>query len=40
MDSFGIMIKFMVGIRVYVKLFFRLRLQNHKNHEIIFGRAN
>ena len=40
MNSFGIMIKFMVGIRVYVKLFIRLRLQNHKNHGIIFGRIS
>ena len=42
MDSFWVIVtvRIRVGIRVYVKPFFRL--QNHKNqsHVTIFGRAN
>ena len=39
-DSFGVMVTVRVGIRVYVKLFFRL--QNHKSqsHVIMFRRVN
>ena len=37
MDSFGVMVRVRVGIRVYVKRI--IRLQNHRNqsHAVIFG---
>ena len=36
-DSFGVMVRVRVGIRVYVKRI--IRLQNHRNqsHVVIFG---